>query len=130
MAWFGLTSGMKETRTDSILVGSDPDKVNMVLEDPQVLSVHAEIYGKLEEVAGGQMVTMYISTLNGGMIRIIPDNTDLENPNYPWTQFDEEELRPGDRIIVGPYQIRVIEVQDPNLEDEESPYDFEIEKIY
>lgn len=126
MGWFGLKGGSTETRCSTILVGSDPDMADLVLEDSQVLSVHAEIYGNLEEVPGGQMVRMYISSRNGGMIKILPPEADVRDEYYRWEVLRDVELRSGDRLIIGPYEIRVREVEDPDLNDEESPYEFEL----
>ncbi|PKK91121.1 MAG: hypothetical protein CVV64_04960 [Candidatus Wallbacteria bacterium HGW-Wallbacteria-1] len=126
MGWFGLKGGQAETRTSTILVGSDPELTDLVLEDSQVLSIHAEIYGNLEDVAGGQMVRMYISSKNGGMIKILPPDADVRDEYYRWEVLQDVELRSGDRLIIGPFEIRVREVEDPDLSDEESPYEFEL----
>jgi hypothetical protein len=129
MSFFGLSSGKSETRGDSIIIGSNQAKAVIYLPDPQIQGEHAEIYGDLEYVGGGQIVRMYIRSIRGGLLKIVPAGVDLDSPNYPFQDYRSEELRSGDRIVVGPYSIEVKEIDDPDLSDEESPYDFIITKL-
>lgn len=129
MSFFGLSSGKSETRSDSIIVGSNQTSATLYLPDPQIQGEHAEIYGKLEQTGSGQVVRMYLRSINQGMVKIVPAGVDLESSNYPFQDYRAEELRSGDRIVVGPYCIEVHEAEDSNLSDDASPYDFKIIKL-